>query len=743
MKKIIFALLFAVSFAAMLFVQTGCVKEDFDTVPVLDNVPTWTKSVSIQEVRNLLSGDASIIKDRANATNLWATLASRGITDSSIVFEGTIISCDSAGNFYKTVTIMDETTGIDLKVADKNLYVVYGFKPGQKVLVRVNEMAISNYKGMIQIGIPITDYDGSTALDISGVPVANMDKVVQLSGRRGTVEAEKIRIDNIPSTCVQRLVTIDSVQFRGGKLTFTNNGVTTNRYVVNADNYSLIVRTSAYATYGSDTLPSGNGSITGVMGVYNSTYQLFIRDLNDIKFNGEEFPDEVPTANTTIAALKAMCTSNLVQITNNVVIKGVINGNDAAGNIYKQLYIEDETGGIMFGVDVSGLSSSYPVGTNVAIRCKNLYVGKYGGIVQLGGLYNGGIGRVSEADFARSIYITDGTATVNVIETTISGLSTSMVGRVVKFPAVQFIDSDLGNVYAESNTTNRTLTDAEGNTILVRTSAYADFAGSQLPEGSGTFTAVLGKYYNDYQLYIRDINEVQLTEARFEVTGPVVPTPNTTIAELKAMYASSLLEITGDVVIEGTVISSDVTGNIYKKLYIDDGTAGLPISVGGTSLYNNYPIGSKVVINCKGMFLGTSYGVVMLGGQNGSYVGWCTDYESRFFVTETNLTVTPITTTINAIDNSMIGRLLKLENVEFQTTGVTYSDGNTYTTHVIVDAGGNTVNMKVSKYASFKNNTVPTGSGSMVAILSLYNGSYELWLSSTEDVSMTGDYFKK
>ena len=48
----------------------------------------------------------------------------------------------------------------------------------------------------------------------------------------------------------------------------------------------------------------------------------------------------------------------------------------------------------------------------------------------------------------------------------------------------------------------------------------------------------------------------------------------TTIKDLKALYTSGTYEITSNIWIKGQVISSDVTGNIYREMYIQDETGG-------------------------------------------------------------------------------------------------------------------------------------------------------------------------
>ena len=60
-----------------------------------------------------------------------------------------------------------------------------------------------------------------------------------------------------------------------------------------------------------------------------------------------------------------------------------------------------------------------------------------------------------------------------------------------------------------------------------------------------------------------------------------------------------------DVVIEGYVVSSDKSGNIYKSISIQDKyenpTAAIKIAVDQTDLYTKYNVGRKVYVNLKGL----------------------------------------------------------------------------------------------------------------------------------------------
>lgn len=730
MKRRIFVPLALISLLGLLIIQQSCVKEDFDKVPALYKQVSWEKTTTIAELKAIYKDTAGIIDSLANDT-FWQTLATNGVTDSSLIIEGVVLSSDSAANFYETVTIMDETGGIDLKINASDLYLTYGLKPGKKVLVKVNGLAIDNYYGVFQMGLAYTD---ENTIKVTGIDPSEVSNHIQMSGEKVALTPKEVTISTLDTTYVQKLIKIDNVQFRNEKATFSEAGTTTNRTLVDSEGNVIFLRTSGYSKFSQDSLPSKSGSITGVLGIYGPTYQLTIRDLSDINFTNPRFEDNVPTPNTSIAQLKSLCTSNLVQITQDVVIEAVVNANDESGNLYKQLFIEDQSGAIEFKVDVVDLYKTYPVGTKITVNCKDLYVGKYGNVIQLGGIYDNAIGRLSATEFSKNVFIIENDADVIPVETTIGEINNNLIGKVITLSNVQFTASNLGLPFAGSSVTNRNLEDINGNEIIVRTSAYANFASKILPEGSGTITAVLSKYYDDYQLYIRDYDEVQMQQPRFEITHPMA---NTTIAALKGMCTSSLVQITQDVIVQGAIVANDESGNLYKQLFIVDETAGIEFKVDVTNLYQSYPVGTKIIINCKGMYLGTYGGVVQLGGLYQGAIGRLssTDFNNKVYIDGTEA-VTPVETTISTINDSMIGKLIVLQNVQFidSDLGKTYSESNATTNRTLEDASGNEIIVRTSNYANFASTSLPNNSGTIVAVLSKYYSDYQLYIRKVDDV---------
>ncbi len=94
-----------------------------------------------------------------------------------------------------------------------------------------------------------------------------------------------------------------------------------------------------------------------------------------------------------------------------------------------------------------------------------------------------------------------------------------------------------------------------------------------------------------------------------------------TIRQLADMYTPGRpFEIEDEIVIAGKVVTSDQSGNFYRSLYIQDGTAGIELKMGKTGLYNEYKLGQTVYVKCKGLWLGM-YGYKTPGEYQGEPTG--------------------------------------------------------------------------------------------------------------------------
>ncbi|MDR2653626.1 MAG: DUF5689 domain-containing protein [Prevotellaceae bacterium] len=244
---------------------------------------------------------------------------------------------------------------------------------------------------------------------------------------------------------------------------------------------------------------------------------------NKYDFPIEELYNHGLKANINIAELKAKYLNSTVEITQDLIVEGYVCSSDKEGNIFKTLYIQDETGGLPIVIDQSNINNNYRVGRKVLIKLKGLYLGSYSGLIQLGMKPDAGETSPSRipATVVADYIVKDYEVTaVQPEEVTISQIASrdELIGKLIKIDDVQFSTPDDTYATADANT-NRTVEDRDGNTIILRNSSYATFALLPMPKGSGSLTAVLSLYVTGatrtYQLLIRDTADVAFYNPRF------------------------------------------------------------------------------------------------------------------------------------------------------------------------------------------------------------------------------------
>ncbi|MEN9302260.1 MAG: hypothetical protein RL264_689 [Bacteroidota bacterium] len=216
--------------------------------------------------------------------------------------------------------------------------------------------------------------------------------------------------------------------------------------------------------------------------------------------------NEIPVGNVkTIAQMKDTFTSNPIKFTSDISVYGVVTMDDRDGNIYKNAYIQDGTGGIVIRTLSSG---GLYEGDSVRLYLKGTVLSMYGGVLQL-----------DSVNVEKNIIKQATKKTVTPEVVTISQLnnSSNYNSKLIKLENVEFVASDLNKTWADAvglSSANRTLTDCDGNTIIVRSSGYAKYAGNVLPSGNGSIVAIASEYNGTKQLYLREYSEVNMTGTR-------------------------------------------------------------------------------------------------------------------------------------------------------------------------------------------------------------------------------------
>ena len=232
----------------------------------------------------------------------------------------------------------------------------------------------------------------------------------------------------------------------------------------------------------------------------------------------------------TIAQVKAKYQSTFSQtygyvpVTDDIQIKAHVTGNDIEGNLFSQIALEDSTGAILVGINEGGINGYLPVGTEIIVNLKGLYVGNYGMQPQIGDKYlsakgQTSVGRMSKLLWDHQFNYTGKTVSVTPTEFNQAKMKDSQyltdnAGKLMTIKGVTF--SDGGNkVYsnkadvANNNCCNRTLSGISSYNFIVRTSTYADFAAKTLPTGKVNITGIFTRYNNTWQVIIRKASDVE------------------------------------------------------------------------------------------------------------------------------------------------------------------------------------------------------------------------------------------
>lgn len=237
--------------------------------------------------------------------------------------------------------------------------------------------------------------------------------------------------------------------------------------------------------------------------------------------------------------------NDTVRIDDGIQIKGVVTGNDAEGNIYNEIALQDETGGILVCIAQGGLCGQMQVGQEVLIDLGGLYIGAYRSQPQIGVPYTSTSAsgakstypsRIARAEWqTRFKLIGKPDATKLVAKEfdyeSLKGNETELykyAGCLVKATGVGFAKADGKTTYAPKSegastgygvmrafknmTTGK---DYTTNEFGVRTSCYSDFAAEKLPEDKLTVTGILTcyksqtKYKATAQILMRQQSDVQ------------------------------------------------------------------------------------------------------------------------------------------------------------------------------------------------------------------------------------------
>lgn len=214
-----------------------------------------------------------------------------------------------------------------------------------------------------------------------------------------------------------------------------------------------------------------------------------------------------------------------------------------------------------------------------------------------------------------------------------------------------------------------------------------------------------------------------------------------------------------DLVLKGYVVSSDRTGNFYKELYLQDApqnpTAAIHVMLDQTKAYTSFNFGREVYIDLTGLHIGESKrgnGIISIGGRinsEGNEVESirALDIPDHLFRSQATAEIAALPMEFSQIGSAHIGLYVVVDSVQVDSLerGKPFVEPRDYydtqrTLVACTEKHGATFLLETSAYATYRDQPLPEGSGSIQGIVSkTYNGSsLVLTLNDAVDAKLNG-----
>ncbi len=430
----------------------------------------------------------------------------------------------------------------------------------------------------------------------------------------------------------------------------------------------------------------------------------------------EKIEPDAPPANTlptdsiiTVSELRGLYQNEPIDFEDSGInVMAIVTMDDSSGNIYREAFVQDDDAGILIRLSQFG---NFSEGDSVRIALNGAVLDEFRGMLQLSNVD----GRTNVVVQASEIYL-------DPVPVTIDQLTSDMQGLLVMIDEVQFAFGDVGVPYALSpevqSGTNRRLEDCDGNSLIVRTSGYADFASELTPEGNGSIIGLVGQHDNDMQLHIRRTSELEMEGERCEPPGGDLEL--ITIADIKQMFAEGATNLPPNTRFEGVIISDRDHENLpgQNAYMMDEHGDGIALRF---QSWHSLNMGLKVRINSSNIPITRFNGLLQveqIPSGNAIALGHGEMPE-------------PVVTTIQNLRNNIN---------DFESTLVTIKDatlpgGSTFAGNVVVTDNTGSVDMYTTNWASFSDTQVVGGLYNITAIASIHFNP-QIQIRSLDDLEL-------
>ncbi|MBK7231459.1 MAG: hypothetical protein IPH93_04140 [Saprospiraceae bacterium] len=665
----------------LFLVAVSCVDRDFDEPPIKQHEIPFTANSSIAYLKSVHQPGKFV-----------------DIVD-DITIVATVIADDLSGNFYKTLIVQDSTAGIEIKINRTGLHAT--FPIGSKIGIKCKGLTVADYAGLIQLGQG--SYLDGNNMRLAGIEDVLTDKILFPGPRGQFIIPSSKTINSLSSFDVSTLVKIDQIEFArvGIGLSYANatTQTTVNHILEDCNKNQLLLRTSGFADFAGILIPEKNGSITGVLGRFNSDLQLFIRDTSDVQF------DKAPCGGTgggpvvekTIREIRSLFQGTASNVSENYKIKGIVISDRATNNLNaRNLFIQDASAGIAIRWNAN---HSFDLGDELEIKLAGLELSEFSGLLQL-----------NNVPLTNAVKLSSGNA-ISPLNLSISDLISNfenLESSLIRIPNARLTKSS-GTTYEN----NVVLSDKTGS-INLFTAFAATFASTNFPTDSVNITAIVSQF-NGQQLLLRNLNDVEIIQGGGG-TGAVIQS----IRNVKNLYQGTKINVSEDWFIKGVVTSEKNALNIVNQnLYIQDASGAVLVRF---SAAHSFELGDEIEILVKGMELSEFNNLLQLNN---------IPLNNAKLNSKNNTVQAREASIKELLDNGETweGELILIRNVN-----ISKSSGTNYSGTIVLQDGTGTIDCFTRTQASFASQNFPAIASTITGHISQFMNNRQVLLRTDADV---------
>lgn len=287
MKKIKFIAMAMMAMAGMML--ASCMGDSYADPDMVETIPAPPYGNNLLKEKNVVT-----IAQLKSDYKTTITGSGYKLIDKPMMIKGYITGNDISGNLYQQVALQDATGAI---LVDINGGGLYGYLPvGQEILIDLNGLYIGSKGKQAQIGGIYTNLKtGATYVGKMDRPTWQKHFKLLDEPDASNVKAEVFDLSKATDATyldenAGKLMTIKGVKFTSanGKTVWAANDETSKQYLKDAESgqwlssNTIMVYTSGYARFANAILPEGAFDITGIFTRYNNTWQIIIRNTDDL-----------------------------------------------------------------------------------------------------------------------------------------------------------------------------------------------------------------------------------------------------------------------------------------------------------------------------------------------------------------------------------------------------------------------------------------------------------------------------